>query len=745
LVGAVACCGSPTSAAEGADPKGIEFFEAKIRPVLVKSCYECHSAKAAKVKGGLLLDTKAGIRKGGDSDRPAVVPGNVERSLLIKSLRHDGLKMPPKEKLSEEVVADFVHWIKLGAPDPRQTSPAAGYKKLTLEEARQFWSFQPPRKTEPPKARNLAWPKSDIDRFILAKLEEKGLKPAADAEPRVLIRRLSIDLLGLPPTPEEVAAFEQSAIRNPQSAIEQLVDRLLTSPHFGERWGRHWLDVARYAESNGGDGNHPFPHAWRYRDYVIAAVNQDKPYDCFITEQIAGDLLPAENMAQRDEQLVATGFLALTNKPRNQQDPNFKMDLVADQIDVTGRAVLGLSVLCARCHDHKFDPISTKEYYALAGIFDSTTMLWGSESQGNKGPSTANLHVLSDQGTAMGVKDAKAVDSAICIGGEAKQRGDTVPRGFLTAATIAKPPAINTKQSGRLELARWLTQAENPLTARVAVNRIWMHLFGRGLVRTVDNFGVLGESPSHPELLDSLAMRFMEGEPGVSAPGASWSVKKMIRTIVLSRTYQLSSAHDAANFKADPDNIFLWRMSPRRLDAESLRDAMLAVSGQLERNPPQGSLAPLLKPQGNGYVLARPDLASREPNHRGIYLGIVRGVPLPESLSLFDVANPNLVVAQREITTVPAQALYLMNSPFAVEQSRHLAERLLALPDLDDPGRVDRAYQLALARPATATERERAVLFIRKRTPATGDKADVTGWALFCQALLACAEFRYVE
>ncbi|HEY7157350.1 MAG TPA: PSD1 and planctomycete cytochrome C domain-containing protein [Gemmataceae bacterium] len=706
-----------------ANAKGVEFFENKIRPVLAARCYECHSAKATKVKGGLLLDTRDGIRKGGEKG-PAVVPGSVEDSLLIQAIRHEELKMPPKSKLSDAVVADFVQWVKMGAPDPRGSVTAAASKRMTPEEARDFWSFRSLRKAEPPAVKEAAWPRGDIDRFVLAKLEENGLRPVADAGRRALIRRVYFDLIGLPPTPEEVEAFAND--RSP-TAFEKVVDRLLDSPHFGERWGRHWLDLARYAESNGNADNTPFPYAWRYRDYVLAAFNKDKPYDQFIREQVAGDLLAAKDAKERDEFLTATGFLALTSKPRAQNNPDYRMDLIADQIDVTARSVLGLSVMCARCHDHKFDPIAQKEYYALAGIFESTDMLFGAggkKGNGKKGGGGGGLYTLSDSGQVMGVKEGRPTDTALCIRGESRNRGEKVPRGFLTVATADAAPSINRSGSGRLELAQWLTRADNPLTARVAVNRMWMHLFGRGLVNSPDNFGALGEKPSHPELLDYLAGKFIAN---------GWSRKQLLRSLVLSRAYQLSSAANTKGDKVDPDNVLHWRMSPRRLEAEAIRDAILVVSGKLDRTPPQGSLAQATaKGKKQNYTL-------KESNVRSVYLGMVRGAPLPEALSLFDVASPNLVVAQREVTTVPAQSLFLMNSPWVVEQSRHFAQRLLTDAALDDAGRVDRAYRLALARPAADAERARALAYVQRLG------GEEKAWASFCQALLASAEFRYVE
>jgi hypothetical protein len=715
------------ASAAAPDPRGIEFFEAKIRPVLINQCFECHSAKAAKLKGDLRLDTHESMLEGGKSG-PAIVPGKPAESLLLQSLKRDKKQMPPEKPLPAEVIADFEKWIAMGAPDPRHG--AAGYAKLTLEEAKNFWSLVPVRQPAAPKVADSAWPRTDVDRFILAGLEAKQLKPVGDTDRAILIRRLYFDIIGLPPTPEEVEAFVKESSAKPQAALEAVVDGLLASPRFGERWGRYWLDLARYAESNGNADNTPFPHAWRYRDYVIKSLNDDKPYDRFIREQIAGDLMTAKNAKQKDEHLIATGFLALTSKPRAQNNPDYKFDLIADQIDVTTRTVLGLSVMCARCHDHKFDPISTKEYYALAGIFESSQMLFGAAGRGagKKGSGPAELYTLSNGSEAMGVREGKVKNSQVCIGGESRKLGETVPRGFIHVATPGTAPAIKSG-SGRLELAEWLTARDNPLTARVAVNRIWLHLFGQGLVKSADNFGFLGERPSHPELLDSLAAQFME---------QGWSVKSMIRSLVLSRTYQLASTLDESSFKSDPDNVLHWRMSQRRLDAEAFRDAILCVSGQLDLTPPDGSNA--VGQAGKGK---RGGAGSRDVKQRSVYLGIVRGAPLSESLSVFDVANPNIIVAQREETTVPAQALYLMNSPFILEQAKATAQRLLAQKNLDDAGRIDRAFRMVYARSATEHEKERALKYLTEMSKELGKPADA--WASYCQVLIASAEFRYVR
>jgi hypothetical protein len=705
--------------------KKIEFFENKIRPVLVKECFECHSAKAAKVRGGFLLDTREGLLRGGDTG-PAIVPGKPGESLLLKTLYHEKgekLKMPPKQPLPENVVADFEKWIAMGAPDPR--TGGTSYRRLSLEESKTFWSLVPVANPAAPKVADGAWPRQDADRFILAKLEEKKLKPAADADRALLARRLYFDLIGLPPTPEQIDEFVKDT---DAKSVEKLVDRLLASPQFGERWGRYWLDMARYAESNGNADNTPFPEAWRYRDYVIRAVNEDRPYDRFIQEQVAGDLLTPLTGQSKDELLVATGFLALTSKPRAQNNPDYKFDLIADQIDVTSRSVLALSVMCARCHDHKFDPISTKEYYGLAGIFDSSVMLFGPLARGGgKNQPPTGMHSLPAGGEAMGIKEGTPQNCKVCIAGESTKQGEMAPRGFLKVATPGEAPAIKSG-SGRLELAGWLTAKDNPLTARVAVNRIWMHLFGQGLVKSADNFGFLGERPSHPELLDHLAAKFMTD---------GWSTKKLIRYLVLSRTYQMASGHNADNYKADPDNILRWRMSQRRLDAEAFRDATLAISGQLTLTPPAGSLAVVAGGKGK-----QGGTGSKDARCRSVYLGIVRGAPLPESLSLFDVANPNIVVARREETTVPAQALYLMNSPFIRDQAHAAGKRLLA-EKLEDSDRIDLAYRMFYARSAAPAEKERAAKYLTAMAKTLGSSTDA--WASFCQVLIASAEFRYLR
>ncbi|MEI8379679.1 MAG: PSD1 and planctomycete cytochrome C domain-containing protein [Planctomycetota bacterium] len=857
FVSGLAALAGENTAAKSAEPatndkKGIAFFEKRIRPVLVDSCYECHSTRDGnKVKGGLALDSRDGLLRGGESG-PALVPGSPDDSLLIEALRHDGLEMPPNKKLPDTVIADFVTWIKMGAPDPRKPTgnePVAR-KEIDVEAGRKFWAFQPPRQPALPMVKNKQWSSTEIDQFVLAGLEAKGLVPVGDADPRTWVRRVYFDLTGLPPSPAEVEAF---VTEHSSKAKEALVDRLLASPQFGERWARHWLDVARFAESNGNTDNVTFPHAWRYRDYVIAAFNHDKPFDQFIREQLAGDLLPAGSTRRRDEQLIATGFLAIGSKPRAQNNPDFQMDVVAEQIEVATTGFMALTVACARCHDHKFDPIPTREYYSMAGLFTSTDTLYsGGGGQGNgrqqntgflelngdpaakqvRDQHAAAIAELMDERTklmgelrrlgaieknakaakeakkqakkpqnpkgknnppaaddlavdvkvpdnvtpeearrikklseelrqaidelkdrqanappsadlAMGVRDEKSpADCRLCVRGDSTKRGEPVPRGVVSVATIGELPKIESNQSGRLQLAEWIASPANPLTARVAVNRIWQHLFGKGLVATVDNFGELGEAPSHPELLDHLALQFVR---------EGWSSKKMIRTLVLSRTYALASTHVDANRERDPDNIYLWRYAPRRLDSDQFRDAILATSGQLERDAMAGSVVSKSPEQVvQQGKLSPTSFSEAQTSHRSIYLPIVRNA-MPEALELFDAPDPSLVVGVRDATTVPAQSLYLMNSPFLIEQSKQFSKRLLSSSEKTDADRIALAFRLALHRKPTASESEQAVSFVKQSTKAfTAVEKDretiqMRAWAAFCQALFASAEFRCLE
>jgi hypothetical protein len=741
--------------------------------------------------------------------------------------------MPPAGKLSDETIADFKAWIAMGAPDPRGEVKVVNKKKINFEEERKAWAYQAPHKSAVPEVKDKEWGWSPVDQFVRAKQEATGTRPVKDAEPLVWLRRVSFDLVGLPPTPEQVAAIERDSSRR---AREQIVDQLLASSQYGERWGRHWLDVARYAESTGKERNFVYTQAWRYRDWVIDAFNADKPFDRFVQEQIAGDLLPANSPAQHDAQVIATGFLALGPKGINERNrESYLLDIADEQIENVGRAVMGLSVSCARCHDHKFDPIPTSDYYSLAGIFRSSDARVGianrqqtigqpellvklatstatadpqlladikkyereartkidelrrvreqasadvlaavaaatpatpaagtgtvserdepdpaprtgpapvagsfediREKQESLFRTTRRLNLLRQKlgfdmanSTAIAMADlSEPKDINVRVRGEADNVGPVVPRGFLTVVSVKDAPKVPANESGRRQLADWLTRPDHPLTARVIANRLWAKLFGVGIVPTVDDFGDQGQKATNPELLDYLAVRFVEN---------GWSVKRALKELVLTRTYQLAGADDTADLAKDEANVSLWRWNRKRLEAEALRDATLAASGQLDRARPSGSPVIELGLRELG-PLADYAPVQRPTRYRSVYLPVLRNKP-PEQLAVFDLPDPSLVVGQRETTTSPTQALFLLNSPFILEQSEHLARRLLADKDLDDTGRIDRAYLIVLSRRPTDAERDRVVRFL------AATKGDATqAWSRFAQALLALPEFRY--
>lgn len=803
-------------------PEQLSFFESKIRPVLVKSCYECHSAESGKSKGGLQVDSRQALLQGGDSG-DALVPGELKASLLWKAINWEDpdCEMPPRQKLADAVIADFKKWIEMGAPDPREAESLQVKSQVDLEQGKKFWAFQPPLPPAVPAVKQGDWAWTDVDRFVLAGMEAKGLKPVPDAQPQVLLRRLCFDLVGLPPTPQQIQAFAEEWKKNPRKAYAATVEKLLASPRFGEHWGRHWLDLARYAESTGKDVNMTFPHAWRYRDYVYDAFHADKPYDEFLREQIAGDLLPPKGDADWQENLIATGFLAMGTKGLNERNGRqFALDLADEQLDTTTQAVLGLTVACARCHDHKFDPIPTTDYYAMAGIFLSTETHFGTVNglqnrhatdllelpiadphqpvtsaseigmiqvrlveteveleqarrelrlerfQSAKGaagaPSNRNplnevlrlsstveqlrarLSGLDEDGRAktfaMGVQDrSRPVDATVLVRGDLDKPAQQVPRGLPQVLDRGGLPQMPSNQSGRLELARWLTSPDNPLTARVMANRIWQHLFGQGIVTSPNNFGATGTAPSHPELLDYLALRLS---------GQGWSIKGMIRELVMTRSYQLSAQFDAANYAIDPDNTRLWRSSPKRIPAESIRDAMLLASGELNLERPRGSLVSAIGDGAVGFRLGK-EAFERPVTYRSAYLPIVRDA-LPEVLSLFDGADPSLVSEGREATNVPAQSLYLMNNEFVAQRAEAMGKLLLERCQTPRE-RAAHAFLRTYGRLATAEELESCVRFFQSFLPAAEKKsgnrqaAEKLAMTSFCQALFCSAEFRYLN
>jgi hypothetical protein len=899
-----------TTAGKAADdPAGVEFFESKIRPILVDHCYACHSRQSAKIKGGLLLDTREGLLKGGDTG-PAIKPGDLEQSLLIKAVRytdHD-LRMPPKnKKLAADQIAALEAWVKMGAPDPRVPQAGVAQAQTIREKARSHWAFQPVREPKVPAVRNKRLVRTPVDNFILARLEAAHLPPSPKADKHTLIRRATFDLIGLPPTPEEVAAF--AADKSP-AAFAKVVDRLLASPRYGERWGRHWLDVARYADTKGYvfEEDRHYPYAYTYRDYVIRSFNEDLPYDQFIKEQIAADLLPDTGDKRS---LAALGYLTLGRRFVNNIN-----DIIDDRIDVVCRGMMGLTVACARCHDHKFDPIPSRDYYSLYGVFASSMepeqepllgieapakardeylaehkkrveerdqfraekeramaaqlrsqsgdyllaayeaqrptnksdvdaiarshkldpdMLrrwmagldgWRKSQQAifapwfafaavsesdfparakelaaksNTNQNTAvainplvarafageppaaikdvadrygklftdidkrweeahtnspSLQALPDAAQealrqilyaadapanlphsefdrlydvptgqklrelqrhieeldatspgapprAMALVDRPAPhDTHIFIRGNSGNEGPEAPREFLEVLSGPNRQPFH-KGSGRLELAEAIASRDNPLTARVLVNRVWLHHFGSALVATPSDFGLRSEPPTHPELLDYLAARFMD---------EGWSIKKLHRMIMLSGAYQQSSENNSACAKVDPNNQLLWRMNRQRLEFEPLRDTLLAVSGKLDLTP-------------GGHAV---DIIDPASTRRTVY-GYVDRQNLPNLFRAFDFASPDASSPRRFYTTVPQQALFLMNSPFVIAQAKNFVARADFRSAFTDQQRLDLLYQLAFQRDPSRQEIEWAREFIH--TPAaTFTVPGATNW-----------------
>lgn len=924
------------------DAEKLAFFESRIRPVLIQHCYECHSADSRELRGGLLVDSRKGLAAGGDSG-PALSHDKPEHSLLLKALRYeDGLEMPPEKKLPASVIADFEQWIRDGATDPRSGKAPARKHSIDLEKGQEFWSFRPIAPTTIPEGQR-SWAINDVDRFVSSRWPDSQVAPA-DAPPDVVLRRLSLVLTGLLPEPEEQLAFTAAWEQDRDAAVRSVVDRLLESPRYAERWGRHWLDVVRFAESTGGGRSMMLPDAWRFRDYVIDSFRKDKPYPQLIREHIAGDLLPSSSDAQHDEQVIGAGYLMLGAINYEEQDKEqLRMDVVDEQIDSMGRTFLGMTLGCARCHDHKFDPVPTSDYYALAGIFRSTKALtpgnvsgwvtrplkngvdqaaidawkqkdselekqiaalkklvqnsgkrsaapglselagvivddaeavlegeWtdsqfqqpfvgegykhsGQPRKGTKATYTTSLPkddeyevrmvinhadsrsdripvvishvdgetqleisqkavppvdgvftslgrfrfssdipakavVLAEQAApgyviidaiqfvptaemplndmpaelaaesrpqmearlksleaerkkhtasrpnapvAMCVEDEKQpADWHLHVRGEIRNLGPVVPRGFLSvthqASLPSRPTGELTSTSGRRELADWISSDANPLTARVWVNRIWLNVMGEGLVRTTDNFGTTGELPTHPELLDYLAGTLIRKD--------HWSTKAMIRRLCLSRTFRMSSVPSSDLEKTDPDNRLWTHAFERRMDAETLRDCLLQISGQLDLSVSGGPTIEKISQYDNEY---------RHPDHpkfcRSVFVPTFRNSML-DVFEIFDAANPNSVVGKRNESTRPAQALFLMNSPFVAAQAKDAARRILADEDFRNmpvADRIDYAYRLCLGRLPVADEK--AVLL-----EVVGDDPDSeVVWSEVLHSLFASFSFRH--
>ncbi len=707
LVACFLLAGSVIATTRASDP-GQEFFEKKIRPVLVDRCYKCHSAEAETVQGGLLLDSREASRRGGDSGA-AVVPGDASASLLLSALRYEALEMPPDGKLADGVIADFEQWIKAGAPDPRDASTTAPRPtEINWEEARNFWSFQPPQRQTLPVNVASELVRQPIDAFILSRLAEAGLTPNLEADRRTLARRVHFDLVGLPPTPDEIDAFVHDSSPN---AYERMVDRLLASPRYGEHWARLWLDLARFAEDQahivGNDRSLCYPNAYLYRDWVIRTLNDDLPYDEFVRRQLAADLLAPVDQAEH----VALGFIGLGPKYYRRNSPEVMAEEWEDRVDSVARGLLGLTVACARCHDHKFDPIPTADYYAFAGIFASTEMF-------NR-PFDAQRE-LAENGQAKKVEEALHIvrdveprDLPIHIRGDVNKPGAVVKRRFPQILSTSSMSDFN-QGSGRRELAEAIVDRHNPLTARVIVNRVWGWHFARPLVSTPSNFGHLGERPTHPELLDDLAVRFMD---------SGWSLKWLQREIVLSATYRQSSDVDAAKSAIDPANRWLWRMNRRRLSVEAWRDAILSVSGRLDTTIGGSSMQP----------------QQPEERRRTVYSEVSR-LKVDALLALFDFPDPNTHSPVRHETTTPLQKLFVLNSPFSAFQAEAFAQRIVSSATVDQE-RIHVAYRLAYGREPSGDELRLGERFVSDRS----QPDEWSRWTQYAQALLAANEMFMVD
>lgn len=813
--------------ADSSSEEGIVFFEKHIRPLLSRHCYQCHSQRAKKLEGELGLDSIEGWSRGG-SMGSSLIPGDPDASLIMRAIRYADpeLRMPPTKSLPASDIARMEQWIRMGAPAPlgNHTTPVSAHNPRLASE---HWAYQPLSASAVPDVLDGDWPRSVIDRFVLERLEANNLKPGIDAAPGELARRISIQLTGLPLTPEEVKAFEADASTD---RIVRLVDRLMTSSRFGQRWGRHWLDLARYADSNGLDENFLFREAWRYRNWVIGAINQDVTLDRFALEQIAGDLLPYDSVDQRDRQRIAAGFLVIGPKVLlGNNEKNQRMEVADELIDTVGRVVLGQTLGCARCHDHKFDPVPTADYYALAGIFASTNVmeqrfmlgqqrvmerLVGLGEHGNEedeayekyyreladlrerkkkadsvlallkqardevftadelekysdgfDPSALDAALPLEQriaGQRLLVENIarrlsnppkippramipadvdQPADEHIRLAGQFDSLGEKVPRGFLTILRSRKPWALPANQSGRVALSQWLFDGDSPsgqLAARVLSNRLWHYMMGRGLVRTVDNFGTTGEEASHPELLDYLARRLIE---------SGWSLKTLVREIAVSRTFALSSQYDSNNHAVDPDNRLWWRANRRKLDPESFRDAMLFAAGELDMTPLDSTVSYLgdqATAVGENKVRRRTDY-----NCRSVYLPVIRN-DLPELFEVFDFANPHVATGARPSTTAPNQALFVLNDEMVMKAAEATAGRIIAeLPGTDLSCRLKRMYQLIIGKEANNDLLQEMQEFLRTTRdnlviPESEDR-ELRALAILGHALFASSRFQYLD
>ena len=773
--------------------EGLAFFESRIRPLLIERCYECHSQESGELQGEFLADSRATIRRGGTLG-PAVVPGDIEHSLLIKAVRgtEPVPQMPPDDCLSEEQIRDLERWIDMGAPDPRARTTKHSGKQIDVATAREFWSLRPITKPPVPVVTNTEWVFNEVDAFILSKLEAQGIEPSSAADRATLIRRVTFDLTGLPPTVEELNAFVHDASPD---AFAKVVDRLLASPRYGERWGRHWLDVVRYADSAGDNSDYPIPQMHLYRDWVIDAFNRDLPWNDFVRDQLAGDLRGGETQQQREQRIIATGYIANARRFGSRVDDYPQHLTIEDTLDNLGRTFLGLSLSCARCHDHKFDPITTRDYYALYGIFHNTRYPWPgieldkrqrdlvpllpeSESdvalkqlsdwkvrrkeleddvtkrkkQKDKARDDPSERELAEAKERLKQHDesrplvprAYAVsetgrheDAAVQLKGNPVHTGDFVPRRFLTVLGGSAVPE-HIKESGRRELAQWIVADDNPLTARVVVNRIWLHHFEKGLVPTPNDFGHQGRKPTHPELLDFLAVQFRE-----------WggSFRAMHRMILLSHTWQQSAVRSESALTKDPTNETYAGYPVHRLDAETLRDTLLFLGNNLDLERPGPH--PFPEESTWNFTQHHPFKAVYDHNHRSIFL-MTQRIQRHPWLAVFDGADPSTSVGARMTTTTPLQALFLMNDELVHRQAALFARRICeVVPRTDE--RIRLAWQMLFSREPEADEVTAAKIFLadaQSLLNAEGlapEQSEREAWNAVVRSWFRLNEFVYVD
>lgn len=774
----------------------LAFFEGRIRPLLIDRCYDCHSVAANEAAGGLLLDSFVGLSRGGDTE-PAVRPRDPEQSLLIRAVAHThpSLKMPPDERLTDEEIADLKEWVAIGAPDPRRDDTPAQLKAqqaIDWDRARDFWSLRPLHAPPLPDV-PAGWEESltAIDRWLAPALAERGLRFNVLADRQVWLRRVTYDLTGLPPTPDAINDFLADVSPD---AYERVVDRLLASNTYGERWGRYWLDVVRYSDTAGDNSDFPIPQMVKYRDWVLAAFNADLPYDAMVRQQLAGDLLPSESPEQSQQQLIATGYIAGARRFGSRVDDYPQHLTIEDTLDNLGRTFLAMTISCARCHDHKFDPVTIEDYYALYGIFHNTRYPWpgieldqrqrdlvplGSPEEvsavleerktGEKRLSAEIKRLKRELTDAEGdrrkeleeaLKQTRAavqrltkeplpfdqayavIDAgssehvAVQLKGDPDKPGDIVPRRFLSVLGGTELPQSATG-SGRAELASWITAQNNPLTARVMVNRIWLYHFGRGIVATPNDFGRQGVAPTHPQLLDWLAIRFIE---------SGWSIKALHRQIVLSHVYRQRSGMSGLATEVDPTNELLSAYPRRRLDAEAIRDTLLVLGGSLDSSAgPPHPFPP--QPEWN-FTQHRPFKAVYDSNHRSVYM-MTQRIQRHPYLAIFDGPDPAASTPQRLTSTTPLQALYFLNDPLVHEQASRFAAAVQADADIE-LRRVELAYLRAFGRRPTTQESEQASQFLAEVRRNFGDAAGVPAgeqqaWAALIRVLLRLNEFVYID